>query len=95
MDAVLSLLLAILLASTEGTFPIKITPTVIPGDHAMPSCPSSDLLEMARQNISAKVQEIISGTSCITIIMCTHSTDSIRLIALQFFKGLVFIVHMH
>ena len=60
MDSVLFILIATLLASTDGLNQIQLPPTVIPGQHS--TCPPEDILEMARQNLSARVDALISGS---------------------------------
>ena len=66
MDVILSLLFAILLASTEGmlicnqTEQNSMQPTVILGSHAG-SCPPKQVLDASRERISAKVRQYISG----------------------------------
>ena len=49
--------IATLLASTDGLNQIQLPPTVIPGQYE--TCPPQDILEMARQNLSARVDALI------------------------------------
>ena len=51
--------IATLLASTNGFDEIKLSATVIPRQYE--TCPPQDILEMARQNLSAGVDGLISG----------------------------------
>ena len=64
MDVHISLVIftATLLTSTQGTYPIKLTPTIISGNNNQ-SCPPKELLDSMHQNISAKVRELISGNN--------------------------------
>ena len=62
---------ATLLTSTNGLDEIKLPPTVIPGQYE--TCPPQDILKMARQNLSARVDELITGKytcACIIINSC-------------------------
>ena len=56
MDAVLSIMIAILLAPTNG---LNIDLTVIPGNGA--SCPSKEASAMTRRIISARVTQLIES----------------------------------
>ena len=58
MDSLLFITIATLLASTDGLNQIQLPPTVIPGQYE--TCPPQDILEMARQNLSARVNGLIS-----------------------------------
>ena len=59
MDSLFFITIATLLASTDGLNQIQLPPTAIPGQYE--TCPPQDILEMARQNLSARVAELISG----------------------------------
>ena len=61
MDSLLYIPIATLLALTDGLNQIQLPPTVIPGQYG--TCPPQDMLEMARQNISTRVAELISGST--------------------------------
>ena len=60
MDFALFVMVATLLASTDGLNQLKVPLTIIPGKDA--TCATGELLEMAQHNLSAKVDELISGT---------------------------------
>ena len=60
--ALISLILfTVFVASTKGA-DRSISPTVISG-YSHSSCPSEEVLEMARQSISTTVKKMISGTA--------------------------------
>ena len=58
MDSLLFITIATLLASTDGLNQIQLPPTVISGQYE--TCPQQDILEMARLNLSARVDELIA-----------------------------------
>ena len=59
MESLLFIAIATLLALTNGFDEIKLSATVIPGQYE--TCPPQDILEMARQRISARVDDLITG----------------------------------
>ena len=82
MNVVLSLVIATLLASTESTSDnyckmIQIPAVVNSGNYA--TCPSRELLEMTRQNISAKVRELISGNKTVIVQRFYNATYAITI----------------
>ena len=52
---------ATLLVATECV-PQSIPPVVISGSNGIGSCPAEDVLEMAKQNISATIRQMIAGS---------------------------------
>ena len=57
---ILLLITTIFTVYTEEEKQYTMPPTVIPGDHSDDSCPTEGL---ARQNISAMIRRMISGTN--------------------------------